>query len=340
MKRALAALLALWGCSKPIPELHIMTWSDYFAADTIPGFEREFGCKVKIDYMESSETLRAKLERPPSGYDVVFPSDDVLPGFIAAGHLEKLDPAKLPNLKNLMARFRGLAFDPKNEYSVPYMWGTTGIAYNKDKVSPPPDSWAALWDAKWANRVTLLDDAREAFAAAMWRDGIDPALADEASIGKAAARVREIALLAYDSAPKLKLLQGDAWISQCFSGDALQAAAADPKERAAPIGYVIPKEGATLWIDNLCIAKGAREPELAHKFIDYILRASVAAAITNEVRFANPNQPAQALVNKEVLEDPMVYPGEELFNRCRLLSEPPPPLKKKLDDAWTRLKAR
>jgi spermidine/putrescine transport system substrate-binding protein len=338
MKRLALLLLFLAGCSDNRPELHVFNWADYFAPDTVKNFEKEAGCRVVLDYFESAESLRARLDGGRSGFDVVFPSDEVMRAFIAKGLIEKIDPAKLPNLKNVAAKFRGLDYDPKNEYSVPYMWGTTGIAYNKSKVSPAPDSWAALWDEKVAGHVTILDDPREAFAAAMWAEGNSPFSPGEDAIEKAKKKLITAKVKAFDGQPKTRLIKGEAWIAQCYSGDALQAAA--EKSRAADIGYVIPKEGGTIWVDSLCIPKGAPNRELAHKFIDYILRPDVSAAISNAVGYANPNEAALKLASKEALEDPVANPPAEELKRCSLLKELEPGIKKKLDDAWAQVKGQ
>jgi spermidine/putrescine-binding protein len=330
MKRLTALALALGlSCGPAAPELRIFTWSEYFAEDTIAAFEKEAGCVVKIDYIESSEKLRARLEGGVSGFDVVFPSDEIVPFLIANGLLEKLDPAKLPHAANLAAAFRGQPFDPKNEYSLPYMTGTTGIAYHVDKVKPAPDSWAAVLKAD----VGLLDDAREVFAAALRAEG---APWTPEGLAQAAKRLRGWTPKVWDSNPKAKLVDGDVAIAQAFSGDALQAAEA----LQGRIAYVIPKEGGTLWIDNLCIAKGARQKELAHRFIDFLLRPEVSAAITNERRFGNPNEAARKHIRKEILENPLVFPGEDLKKRLSLLPPLAPDLKKQLDKAWAELKAR
>ena len=127
-------------------------------------------------------------------------------------------------------------------------------------------------------------------------------------------------------------------MAQCYSGDALQAAA--EKTRAGDIGYVIPKEGGTIWVDNLSIPKGAPNRELAHKFIDYILRPDVSAAISNAVGYANPNEAALKFVGKDVLEDPVANPSAEELKRCSLLQELEPGIKKKLDDAWAQVKGQ
>jgi spermidine/putrescine-binding protein len=335
MTRILA--LAVLLLPAPPAELHVLTWADYFAPDTVSGFEKEAGCKVVVDYFDSSEALRAKIQGGKSGFDVVFPSDEVLPSFVEQGLLEKLDPAKVPNARHLDARFRGLPFDPKNEHSLPYMWGTTGIAYNKAKVSPPPDSWGAFWDPKLAGRVTLLDDPMEAFAAAMALGGDDPLKPTAAAIEKAKRKLLEVRLLRHDSQPKIGLLKGEIWLAHAFNTDALQAAHAE--ERTADIGFVIPKEGGSLWIDLLAVAKGSPNPGLAHRFIDYLLRPDVSAAISNEIRCGNPNAEARKLIRKDVLEDPLANPRDEDLARCRVLQQFPPDLKRAMEDGWAETKA-
>lgn len=337
MKRALLAFLALSGCGPSRPELHILTWPDYFAKDTLQAFEKETGCGVVVDHMVSSETLRAKLAGGRSGFDVVFPSDEVVPLLVAQGVLEKLDLSKIPNFRNIQSRFRGLPHDPGNAHSVPYMWGTTGIAFLKDKVSPPPESWEALWDPKLVRQMMMLDDGREAFAAALRITGADLRAAPSAeAVEKAKKKLMERKPKAYNSSPKDKLVNGECWIAQCYSGDALQASS----ELGGKVGYAVPKEGGTLWIDNLCIARDAPQRELAHRFIDYLLRPEVSAAITNETRFPNPNEAALKHIRREILEDPLVFPPEEVLSRCATLPVLPPEIKKAVDAAWAEVKAR
>lgn len=336
MKKLLWLGVLFAGCSKGEPALHIITWPNYFAPDTVSNFEKETGCRVVVGNMESSEALRTKLSGGASGYDVVFPSDEVLPDFIARGLLERLDLSKIPNTSNIMTRYRGLPYDPKNELSVPYMWGSTGIAYHKDKIPTPPDSWAALWDPRYAAKATLLDDPREVFAAAIRADGGDPDRISPEAIAKALNRFKSWKPLAYESSPKDMLINGDVWICQCYSGDALQAS----DELKGRIGFVIPKEGGTVWIDNLCIAKGAPQPELAHRFINYLLRAEVSAAITNAVHFPNPNEAARKLIRRELLDNPFVNPGDTDLKRLSLLPALSSDVRQKLEEAWARLRGK
>jgi spermidine/putrescine transport system substrate-binding protein len=332
MKRLPAALLVLAGCGPAEPELRLLTWPDYFAERTIRNFEKSAGCRVKIDYIENSETLRTKLDGGASGYDVVMPSDEVVPQLAARGLVEKLDASKLPNLKNLAPRWRGLACDPKGEFSVPYTIGSTGIAYRKDLLPEPPTSWAALWDPKNAGAVALLDDAREALSASMRLDGAVAPTPE--AIAKAAKRFAGWKPRAWDSNPKALLVNGDVKLAQCYSGDALQAAA----DSGGKVAFVIPKEGGTLWFDNLCIAKGAKQRDLAHAFINHLLEAHTSAAITNERRFGNPNEAARAHISKEILSNPLIFPTDDDLKRLDDLPPLGPDVKKALDAAWAGIR--
>lgn len=316
MRYALLVALMLGGCSKSKPELLILTWSDYMAEDTVKNFEKEYNCVVKVDYIQSPEEMLAKL-RGGAQYDVVFPSDDIAAQLAAEGLIQKLDSSKIGNLKNISQKWRGLDFDPRNEVSVPYMWGTTGIAYRKSAVQPAPDSWAALWDPKYVPKMSMLDDLREVFTPAMLLNGDDPRKPTAESIERAKKKLMERRPLRYNSAAKNDLIEKDVILAQYFNGDTAQASA----EAEGDVGFVIPKEGATLWVDSMAIGKG-KQGDLAHAFINYILRPEVSGAISNAVRYGNPNEAATPHIEKGILEDPMIYPPEADLNRCRVL----PPL--------------
>lgn len=328
MKRLIALVLALAGCGPAEPELKLLAWPDYFAESTIPGFEKEFRCRVKVDYIENSETIRTKLEGGASGYDVVMPSDEVLPALVSRGLVERLDPAKLPNLKNLDARWKDTS------HGVPYATGSTGLAWRTDLLPTAPESWSALWDPKLRGAVSMLDDAREALSASMRLDG--PLAPSPGSIAEGAKRFAGWKPRAWNSSPKDLLVNGDVKLAQCYSGDALQAGA----DSAGKVAFAIPKEGGTLWYDNLCVAKGSARRELAHAFIDYLLRAEVSAAITNERGFGNPNEAARSKISKELLENPLVFPAGEVLRRLSPLPPLSPELKKTLDAAWAEIREK
>lgn len=328
MKRLLALVLALAGCGPAEPELKLLTWPDYFAESTIRDAEKELKCRIKVDYIDNSETLRTKLDGGASGYDVVMPSDEVLPPLVSRGLVEKLAPAKLPNLKNLGARWKDTA------HGVPYATGSTGLAWRTDLLPTAPDSWSALWDPKLAGAVSMLDDAREAISASMRLDGAVAPSSE--TIAKAAKRFAGWKPRAWSSNPKDLLVNGDVKLAQCYSGDALQAAA----DSGGKVAFRIPKEGGTLWYDSLCIAKGSARSDLAHAFIDFILRADVSAAITNERKFGNPNDAARSKISKDILENPLIFPSGDDLKRLAPLPPLGEDLKKTMNAAWAEIREK
>jgi spermidine/putrescine transport system substrate-binding protein len=346
MKRFLALVLSgMLGCagctgrgtpdgSPAKAELHLLIWADYLDQQLVAKFESETHSIVIVDNFDSGEALRAKIEHAPSGFDVVVPSDEILPALIADGKLEKLDPAKLPNLRNIAAGFKGMAFDPNNEFSVPFHWGTTGIAYDVKKVKTPPTSWADLFDPKVAANGTLLDDPREVFAAALRLDGATLDAVTSAQIDSAKRRIAAAKPKAWESQPQKLLIQGDVAIAQIYSGDAAQAAA----EREG-IAFVIPQEGGTLWFDNLAVAKGSIQIELAHRFIDFLKRPDISGANTNFKKYPSPNEAAMPHIDKAILSNPMIYPPEADLKRTRTLGEMNPDAKSLLLRAWAEIKA-
>ncbi len=332
--RTLAAALivvALFGCgSKPQPELFICVWADYLPDDTVKAFEKEQNCRLVVAYFSSSDQIKNAVVGGQGGYDLVWPSDDLMPMLVAAGGLEPIDESKLPNLKNLAERWRK---DVK--YGVPYSWGTTGIAVDTEKIAGKIDSWAALWDPKY-KPISMLDDAREAFAAALRLAGKSGNTTEPEAVEAAKKKLidQKQHLLPYDSSPKTKLLAKGVSLCQCFSGDALQAA-----NEGAKIAYVIPKEGGTLWADFMSIPKGAKNRELAHRFIDYILRPEVAAHITNDKGYATPNEAARAKIDAELLRNPIVFPSDDDLKRCERLTDIGK-ARQAIEDGWAEVRRK
>jgi spermidine/putrescine-binding protein len=199
------------------------------------------------------------------------------------------------------------------------MWGTTGIAYRKDKVTAPVESWSALWDAHYKDRLAMLDDVRETFGAALKMTGRSLNSTEPADVRAAADLLiqQKPLLKAYDSGGfDQLLLSGDVWITQAYSGQIAKAMADN-----SDIGYVIPKEGCTLFVDNLCIPRAAKNRELAAAFINYMLEAKTAAAIANGTGYSSPNLAARAFIRPELLANEAAYPPREALDRCELIEE-------------------
>jgi len=289
-------------------ELHIYNWSDYIADDTVPNFEREFGVRVTYDTYESNEEMIAKLVAGATGYDIIVPTCYVVPVLLATGLIAPLHRRYLTNWSNLSPIFQNLPTDPGNAHTVPWQWGTSGIAYRTDKVTPPVDSWAIFDQRGLSGKMTMMDDAREVIGAMLRYRGhslnsVDPAELAQAKRDAIAAKPQ---LKAYISAPvKGQLVSGDVWLAQLWSGDTVQAQAEQPA-----IAYVIPREGCTIWNDALCVPASARHPRAAHEWMNYILRPEVGAAISRATGYGSPNVAATKL-----LEHPVAYPSEEELRR-------------------------
>ena len=337
--------------------VHVYNWSDYIAEDTLKNFEAATGIKVIYDVYDSNEVLEAKMLAGGSGYDVVFPTaQPFAERHIAAGMYQKLDKSKLPNYVNLdPAILKPLQTpDPGNQYVAPYMWGTTGIGYNVDKVKTalgdqvPTNSWALIFNPAIASKlagcgISVMDDEMEAMSAALMYLGKNPNTADPKDFDAAAAlfkRVRPYIKYFHSSQYINDLANGDLCVAQGYSGDVLQA-----RDRAAEaknginVAYAVPKEGAILWIDVMAIPSDAPHPDNAHAFINYLMDPQVIASISNYVAYANANKAATPLVDEAVRNDPGVYPSEETKQRLVTIRGLPDKVQRLKVRAWTRIKS-
>lgn len=340
MRRLALALVVVGlvaGCSRPEGgrALRVACWADYLAPSVLQHFARQNSREVTVETFDSNDELLQRLAEGVK-YDVVFLSDDFVQLFAERGLLRKLDAAKVPNRKNIAPRLMGLPMDPKNEYTVPFFWGTTGIAYNRDKVTPAPTSWKDLWDERHKGHVALADDPREAVAAALLADGrkADDFSAD--ALGKAKERLLAHRALSSkrDSSPRDQLLSGDLWICQCYSGDALQARQAP---RPPPIEYIVPAEGGTLWLDSMAIPAGAADAEAAHRFIDFVLRPETGAVLAEYNGYASANLEAARKIPAALQKDPVVNPTEETLKRCTSMRPLTAEERGRLDALWAEV---
>lgn len=340
LMRAVVLSLAMIVSTRPARaadmRLNVYNWSSYVADDTIANFEKEHGVEVTYDNYSSNEELLAKLLAGASGYDVIFPSDYMVSIMRGKGLLKPLDKTQLRNLPNLDGSFLNRAYDPGNAHCVPYLWGTSGIAVNSAKVTDDIRSWKVLWDERFRGKISILDDVRSAFVPALKRLGASINTTDQAVIARAEALLREQKPLvhSYSSDTYIDMLRtGEVWIAYGYSGDIYQAARDNTSIR-----YVIPDEGTELWIDNVCIPARAPHAELAHRFIDYLLRPDVAASIARVTRYPTPNRAARELLPAEMLSDPNLYPPESVRLKSELLDDLGSNAEL-YEAAWSRIKA-
>jgi spermidine/putrescine transport system permease protein len=300
-------------------ELNLFIWSSYIAPETIAKFEKRHGVKVNIDLYDSNEALLAKLQAGNAGYDVVCPSNYAVEAMIAQGLLRLLDHSALPHLANIDAAFLDRSFDAGNAHSVPYLWGTTGIAYYRKRVKAPVDSWSTLWDPAYEGRILMLDDAREAFGAALKLRGHGLNATDEKTLR--AARddlLRQKPLVRTYNSSNFEdvLLSGDVWLAQGWNGQFAKA-----MDQNQDIAYVIPKEGSAFFIDSLVIPADARDPGLAHAFIDFTLEKEIAAEICETMRYSSPNRAAWPLLPRAIRNHTAVFPPPEVVERLELIRD-------------------
>ena len=301
--------------------------------------------------------LEAKLLAGHSGYDIVVPSaSPFMARQIVAGAYLPLDKAKLPNLRNLDPRLLALAAeaDPGNAYGVPYLWSVTGIGYNEELVAKalgpgaPTDTLALLFDPEYAKKlaacgISLLDTPQEVFPAALAYLGIDPQSRNIADLDKAVAMLLAIQpyVRKFHSSQYINdLANGDICVALGYSGDVIQARnRADEAENGVKIAFRVPREGAQMSIDMLAIPVDAPHPDNAHRFIDYILRPRVIAAITDAVSYPNPNLAATEFVDEAIRDDPGIYPPEAVRRLFYIDLPAPRAYERARTRAWTRVKS-
>ena len=309
--------------SVKLPEEIVMfNWTDYIDPDLYGEFEEASGIRVIEDNYSSNEELLAKLQGGSAGYAVIVPSDYTVGIMIEEGLLAKQDHANIPNLSNLADRFTQVPYDPGSVYCVPYMWGTTGFGYDSTKVDPPA-SWSVFFEpdpnSDIYGRVTMLDDPRESFAAALAYLGYDINTTDEAQLNEAKdALIRAKAQLAgYDSDTYEDLVaSGENLLAHGWNGDFLLA-----MEDNENIAYVTPKEGGVVFVDNLCIpASATPEQKLAGEMlINFLLEPEVAARNSEFIYYASPNKAAEAFLPEDFLNDTSIYPPAEVLDKLQYL---------------------
>jgi spermidine/putrescine transport system substrate-binding protein len=325
------------GCMRSAPRLNVYNWSDYVAPDTIPNFEREFGARVRYGTYESNEEMLAKVMSGNSGWDLVFPSGEFIPPMIAMGLLEPLRHQRLPNLGELDAQFQQPAWDPELRFSVPYMHGTTGIVY-QGGIVPEPRAWADLWDARLRGKITMLDDGGEVFSACLKKAGCSVNSRDPEELRTAAreAIAQKPLLRAYLNAEvRDQLVAGDVAAAQAWAVTAGQAMAA----AGGRLAFALPKEGFSRYCDTAAILRESRRSDLAHCFIDYLLRPAVAAEIVAATQTATANGAALKLLPLQTREDPVLYPPAEILARGEWKEAGSGASQKLRDRLWTEIKS-
>lgn len=322
-------------CGRSEARLNVFNWSSYIAPDTIANFERESGLKVRYATYESAQEMLARVMSGNSGWDVVFPSAEYVQPMREMGLLAEIRHDLLLNLDALDPAFRHPPWDPDLRWSVPYMHGTTGILYHKELAIT---RWADLWDARLAGRITMLDDAPEVLGACLKLLGYSLNSSDPGQLEEARSRAiaQKPLVRAYINAEVAdQVVAGDVAAAQAWSVTAAQAIAAAPDRLA----YVLPAEGFPRYCDSAAILKESPRQEAAHRFIDYLLRARVAADVALAMRTATCNEVARGLLPPAVRADPVLYPPETELARGEWFTPQSAESQRLRDRIWTEIKS-
>lgn len=339
---------ALGGCeSKPAakvgagsgeePKLNFYTWATYIGETTLADFNDTSGIDVNLSLFANNDELFAKLRGGNPGFDVIVPSNDFVERLVLSDLILPIDQSKIPNFKNIAPEFRDVPFDPKRAYSMPYTWLALGIGYRKSKVKSVPDSWKCLLDSdEYKGRIALLSEAGDLFRLSAKYLGksvndVTPELVKtiEAMLTKQKANVKAF----HDDNGQDLLASGEVDLVLEYNGDIAQVMAEDDD-----IGFVIPKEGSQLNADSLCIPKGAKHPENAHAFINYLLDEQAGKKITEEILYPTPNAAAKALMPDSYKKNPVIFPPADLIAKCEYAKyrKDMQPL---YEEAFTRIRA-
>jgi len=341
MKKLLFSLVLLllvagnaWAAKK---NLYVYCWSEYIPEAVIEQFTAETGIKVTLSTYDSNEAMYAKVKMTGQGYDLIVPSTDFVSRMGKEGLLLPLDKKQLTGLGNLSPKLMNLAFDPGNAYSVPYMWGSTAMAVNSaDPVAAGVTSLADLWKPEIKGKLLLPNDMRSVIGLGLKRLGRSWNESDPAQIQKACELLRPLManVRVFDSdSPKQALINNEVSAAVLWNGEAYIANGENPKIR-----YIYPPEGFGLWLDSLCIPKGAKNTAEAHRFIDFLLQPKVAAVICEEMGYSSPNLKAMALLPAEVRANTIVYPDEATLARGEFEVDLGRETERVYEKCWTTLK--
>lgn len=325
------------GCSSDKPAINVYNWGDYIDPDVIDEFEKEFNVKVNYNTFATNEDMYVSIKKGGTSYDVAFPSDYMIERMIEEDLLEKINKENIPNLDNIEDRFLDLDFDPNNEYSIPYMWGTVGIIYNKTMVDDVVDSWDILWNEKYSGQILMLDSQRDSIAVALKKLGYSMNSRDAKELEEAKKELikQKPLIYAYVGDEVKDLMVGEeAALAVVWSGDAVAMIRENEN-----LEYVIPKEGTNLWFDNMVIPKTGKNKELAEEFINFMNRPEIAARNTDYIGYSTTNYKALEYLPEDIVNSKVAYPTDEEIGEVEIFKDPKDFLKI-YDEIWMEIKAQ
>ncbi len=298
---------------------HLYNWGDYIDPELIDRFEEETGYRVVYETFDSNEAMYTKVNQGGTGYDLIIPSEYMIERMMDEDLVVPLDHSKIEGLEHIAEDFLDLNFDPGNQYSIPYFWGTLGIAYNEELLEDVPTTWEELYDPKYENSILMIDGAREVIGIGLQTLGYSLNSKDADELDAAAEKLVSMApnmkALVADEI-KMYMIQEEAALAVTYSGEA-----ADMMWENESIVYVLPEEGSNLWFDNMVIPHTVQNEEAAYAFINFMLDPEVAAQNADYIGYSTPNESALAFLPEETVEDEQFYPSQEMIDNLEVYED-------------------
>lgn len=323
--------------------LNVYNWGLYISdgsdesIDVLDAFEELTGITVNYTTFDTNESLYAKLKSGGANYDVIFPSDYMIAKMTNEGLLEKLDFANIPNAAKIGDAYKGLKYDPANEYSVPYTWGVVGLVYNKTMVSEEPTSWSILWDEQYANSILMFNNSRDAFAIAAKNLGmsLNPQTQEEINTIAEELKRQKPVVQAYVMDEIFDKMGGaEAALAPYYAGDAITMMSDNPD-----LGFVIPEEGTNYFVDAMCIPTGSKNKEAAEIFINYMCETSVGAANCDYIGYSTPITEVWEQLDDELKYSEIAYPSDAVLATTEVFNALPDEINAAMDKAWSDMKS-
>lgn len=323
--------------------LNVYNWGLYISdgsddsVDVVSAFEELTGIKVNYTTFDSNESLYAKMKSGGASYDVIFPSDYMVGKLIAEGMLAPLDYDNIPNIAAIGDEYLGWDFDPDNAYSVPYMWGTTGLIYNTTMVDEAPTSWSALWDVQYAGNVLMFNNSRDAYAIAAKRAGLslNPYSVEEVDQVMKDLQDQKSIVQAYVMDEIFdKMEGGEAAMAPYYAGDALTMIEDNPD-----LAFVHPEEGVNFFVDSMCIPATSKNKEAAEMFINYMCETSVGYANCDYIGYSTPITAVWEMLDDDLKYSPIAYPGEDVMSKAEVFVTLPDEINAEMDSQWSQMKS-
>ena len=327
------------GCSKKTSEeINFFNYGENIDEETVKEFEEQYGIKVNIETFDDMENMYQKVKSSGVKYDVILVSDALMPRMIKQNLVQELNKNNIPNISQMDEEYLNLEIDPGNKYSVPYMFGTVGLIYNKDVVKEEVDSWDILWDEKYKNKIFMFDTYRDTIGVALKKLGYSLNSTDINQIEEAKQLLIEQRktvdpIYGVDNGTTM-IPAGESDVNMIWSGEGLNLQEENPN-----LVYIVPKEGANFWIDSLCIPSNAKNVEGAEKFINFVSDKKSALRIADEIGYTTPNKQARLEQPESVRNNPNAYMPKEIMDRCEIYVDFSKDIKKIYDNAWLDIKS-